>query len=141
MFVKIFRVGEGKEHTERHRANYITHSANPATMKLLHKDHKGLGSCKMRRINGPGMNVGISNLLADILEPIADEMGHKAEKGSTESVLSVADMGPETWEVGKLTPVNLRGYKSKFETNYQLRANFLRLSLWKNKKFVRKYFF
>ena len=50
-------------------------------------------------------------------------------------------MGPETWEVGKLTPVNLRGYKSKFETNYQLRANFLRLSLWKNKKFVRKYFF
>ena len=50
-------------------------------------------------------------------------------------------MGPETWEDGKLTPVNLSGYKSKFETNYQLRANFLRLSLWKNKKFVRKYFF
>ena len=24
-------------------------------------------------------------------------------------------MGPETWESGNDTPVNLRGYKSKFE--------------------------
>ena len=42
-------------------------------------------------------------------------------------------MGPETWEVGKLTPVNLREYKGKFETKYQVRANLRKLSLWKNK--------
>ena len=60
-------------------------------MKLLHKDHKGPNTVKTRRLNGPGMNVGISNLLADLLEPIADEMGGKAERGSTEAVLSTVD--------------------------------------------------
>merc|ERR1711888_435988 len=70
MFIKIFRVGEGSGQTERLRSNYITHSANPANMKLLHKDHKGPGTKKMRRINGPGLTVGISNLLGEMLEPI-----------------------------------------------------------------------
>ena len=69
MYIKIFRVGEGSGQTERIRSNYITKSANPATMKISHKDHKGPGTKKMRRINGPGMNEGISNLLADLLEP------------------------------------------------------------------------
>ena len=72
MFIKIFRVGENRAHTERHRSNFITHFANPSQMKLLHKYHKGPGTKKMRRLNGPGMNVAVSNLLADLLEPIAD---------------------------------------------------------------------
>ena len=91
MYIKIFRVGEDLGHTERHRSNYITHSANASNMKMLHKDHKGPGSRKMRRLNGPGFNETISNQLADLLEPIAGEMRNKAEKGSTESVLSEAD--------------------------------------------------
>ena len=49
------------------------------------------GPVKMRRINGEGMNVGVSNFLADLLEPIASEMSEKAEKGSTEAVLSEGD--------------------------------------------------
>ena len=32
-------------------------------------------------------------------------------------------MGPETWEPGNDTPVNLRGYKSKFEKNDQFHDN------------------
>ena len=77
MFIKIFRMGENQGQTERHRSNHITHSANPSRMKLLHKDHKEPGSVKMRRLNGPGMNVAISNLIAEVLEPIADEMIQK----------------------------------------------------------------
>ena len=89
--MKIFRVGEAQGHTERHRSNLITHSANPACMKILHKDHKGPGKVKVRRLNGPGMNAGISNCLADLLEPIAGEMKTKFERGSTESFLSTID--------------------------------------------------
>ena len=36
---------------------------------------------------------------------------------------STITMGPETWEAGKDTPVNLREYKSKFEKNDQLHDN------------------
>ena len=89
--MKVFRVGEAKGQTDRHRGNSITHSTNPSNMRLLHKDHKGPGVIKMHRLNGPGMNLGLSNFLADLLEPIAGEMVDKAEKGSTESVLSVVD--------------------------------------------------
>ena len=62
-------------------------------MRLLHKDHKDPGSVKVRRLNGPGMNVGIGNCIADILEPIANEMPRKwkMECGSTESALNLAD--------------------------------------------------
>ena len=57
LFIKIFRVGEAKGYTERHRSNSITLSSNPSNMKLLHKDHKGPESRQMRRLNGLGMNV------------------------------------------------------------------------------------
>ena len=36
---------------------------------------------------------------------------------------STITMGPETWEAGKDTPVNLREYKSKFEKIDQLHDN------------------
>ena len=66
LFLKIFKVGESSEHVERHRTNYINQSANPSGMKLLLKDHKGLEKIHTRRLNGPGMNIHISNLLSDI---------------------------------------------------------------------------
>ena len=90
--MKMFRMGEGKGHTLRHRSNLITHSGNPSNMRLYHKDHKGPGSTKMRRVNGPGLNTPFSNLLAKLLEPIAGDMKGRLEKGSTESVLSVGDV-------------------------------------------------
>merc|ERR1712030_115420 len=62
-------------------------------MRLYHKDHKGPGSMAMRRVNGQGMNVQLSNNVAEILEPIANEMPrkYKMECGSTESALNHAD--------------------------------------------------
>ena len=90
-FIKIFKVGEARNHVERHRSNNITYSANPSNMRLLHKDHKPPGSVQMRRLNGPGMNIGVSNFLAEVLEPIAREMESKYEKGSTEAVLNMVD--------------------------------------------------
>ena len=71
LFIKMFRVGEGAKHVGRHRGNAITHSANPSRMKVLHKDHKGPGTVKMRRINGPGLNIHISNFISEILENLA----------------------------------------------------------------------
>ena len=47
-------------------------------------------------------------------------------------------MGPKTWEIGKLTPVNLRGNKMNFETKHQVRADVCGLSLWKSKIFGEK---
>ena len=60
-------------------------------MKLLLKDHKGLEKVATRRTNGPGMNIHISNLLSDVLEPVADQMSCKWEQGSTEAVLARID--------------------------------------------------
>ena len=45
----------------------------------------------MRRLNGPGMNIHLSNLMSELLEPVGGEMVDKAEKGSTENVLNVVD--------------------------------------------------
>ena len=74
MFIKNFKVGEAQDHIERHRSNSVCYTANPSNMKLYHKDHKGPGSLATRRINGPGMNVPLSNYIAELLEPIADEI-------------------------------------------------------------------
>ena len=87
LFIKIFKMGEGADQVERHRANLITHSRNPSSMKLLHKDNKEGSEVQTRRLNGPGLNVGLSNLISEILEPIAGEMSHKVERGSTENTL------------------------------------------------------
>merc|ERR1711888_417258 len=92
MFIKIFWVGEQVDHIERHRSNSITHLANPSHMKLYHKDHKPPGKVHMRRTNGPGLNLPFSNYLADVLEPIANEMVEKREFGSTETFLNQVDM-------------------------------------------------
>ena len=91
MFVKIFKMGENQDQTHRHRGNVMSQAANPAAMKLMHKDHKRGEEVHMRRYNGPGMNVHMSNLLAELLEPIADEMEDKHERGSTEAVLNMGD--------------------------------------------------
>ena len=91
MFLKIFKVGESSDHVERHRTNHINQSANPSAMRLLLKDHKGLEKIHTRRLNGPGMNTNLSNLLSDVFEPIANNMPKSWEQCSTESVLGKVD--------------------------------------------------
>ena len=91
MFVKIFKVGENSDQVSRHRGNVINYSVNPSSMKILHKDHKAGEEIQTRRLNGPGMNVNLSNFVLELLEPIAEEMSKKAERGSTEAVLSLVD--------------------------------------------------
>ena len=95
MFIKIFKMGEASKQVERHRGNLINHSSNPSAMKITHKDHKKGEEVHMRRINGPGLNLPLSNLLADMLEPIAGEMTGKVERGSTENVMNLVDVRNE----------------------------------------------
>ena len=87
-FLKIFRVGENSDQLERHRTNYVNKSANLSAMKLLLKDHKGLEKISTRRTNGPGINIHLSNLLADIIEPVVDYMPQSWEHRSTESTIN-----------------------------------------------------
>ena len=65
--------------------------SQPTQLKLLLKDQEGLEKVATRRTNGPGMNIHISNLLSDILKPLADQMSCKWEQGSTEAVLARID--------------------------------------------------
>ena len=92
MFIKIFKMGESTKQVERHRANLINHSSNPSAMKISHKDHKAGDEVHMRRINGPGLNLPLSNCLAELLEPIAGVMCGKVERGSSENVLNLVDV-------------------------------------------------
>ena len=102
LFIKIFKVGESADQVDRHRANVINHSVNPSAMKILHKDHKKGGKVQVRRLNGPGMNIHLSNFLAEILEPIGGEMEGRAEKGSTENVLYEVDRYNEEIEKSEM---------------------------------------
>ena len=58
---------------------------------FMHKDHKKGDKVEMRRYNGPGVNVHLSNVLGELLEPIANEQKQKYETGSTEAALNVVD--------------------------------------------------
>lgn len=98
LFIKIFKIGQDSDHVSRHRANFITHSRNPSSMKLLHKDHKCGEEVKTRRLNGPGLNTPFSNLISEVLEPIAGNMKNKVERGSTENVLNDGDVYNEKVE-------------------------------------------
>ena len=92
MLMKIFRYGADWRHEERHRETKVNQSCSVSSMSLLVKDHKVWdpteGPPKTRPVCGPGFNVHFSDIVSEILEPVANAMKHTAEVISTEDMVS-----------------------------------------------------
>ena len=99
MLMKITRMGEDHHHEGRMRETNLTHSGNVSSMYLLVKDHKPVGSYDPE--DGPptrpvhtaysGMDNPLSNLVSDLIEPVADIRADTNEVISTEDELSRVD--------------------------------------------------
>ena len=92
MLLKLTNMGEKWEHEKRFRESNIKHSGYVAVMSLLYKSHK-----KEEKQTRPvvaaneGIGASISNLLSEILEPLADSLEDKIEVISTEDYLARVD--------------------------------------------------
>ena len=93
MAIKFFKIGSNWKHGDRVRSTLINHSLNVCPMYLTYKDHKGWkgednSPPPTRPIAGgnAGMNLHISEILSEIIEPIVD-----AHVGSDE-IISTEDM-------------------------------------------------
>ena len=108
MLMKIFKIGAEWGHTERFRETMLTNSLSVCPLYLLYKDHKGRDLSK-----GPvpptrpvasgnrGMNMNMSEILSDILEPIADGVEDSYEVISTEDMVArmiKVDRSLENWD-------------------------------------------
>ena len=90
MLIKIFQIGEDWGHQSRHREMRINHSATPSSMYMLIKDHKQ-GRVRGRPVNGPGLNTNLSDIISDVVEPIANAMNNDSEMMSTEDMMAHFD--------------------------------------------------
>ena len=110
MLIKTFKIGEEWNHGDRMRETMINNSLAVCPLYLLYKDHKGWDRSK-----GPipptrpvasgnrGMNLHLSEILSDILEPVADEVKNSNEVISTEDMIArmlVKDRSLEDWHEG-----------------------------------------
>ena len=126
MLVKTFKIGDNWNHGERMRETVINHSLAVCPMYLLYKDHKGWDISK-----GPipptrpvasgnrGMNMHLSGILSNILEPIAEGVRDSREVISTEDMVArllVLDRSLEGWdEVSWLKGVKYEGFSACME--------------------------
>ena len=111
MLLKFFKIGEKWGHTSRFRETMLNNSLTVCPMYLLYKDHKGWDLSK-----GPvpptrpvasgnrGMNMHLSELLSEVLEPVADGVEDTYEVISTEDMLAkmlIVDRSLEGWNKNK----------------------------------------
>ena len=95
MLIKFFKLGAEWGHSDRMRETMLNNSLSLCPLYLLFKDHKGWSLAK-----GPvpptrpvasgnrGMNMHLSEILSEILEPIADEAKNTCEVISTEDMVA-----------------------------------------------------
>ena len=95
MLLKIFKVGKNWQHEDRMRETMLNNSLALCPMYLLFKDHKGWDIKK-----GPvpptrpvasgnrGMNIHLSEIVSEILEPVADSYKGSHEVISTEDLIA-----------------------------------------------------
>ena len=95
MMAKIFKVGKSSEHQDRVRETMMGESLSVCPVSLLYKDHKGWnpGSGSVpptRHVAGGhvGMNLHLSELVSDILEPVVDTIKEGEEVISTEDMVA-----------------------------------------------------
>ena len=88
MHIKMQGMGENWGHTKRMRGTAMTRSQNLASLRLLLKDHKK--ELKTRQVvSGCDSNtVGLSNIMSDLVESIANAIEESHETISTEDMLS-----------------------------------------------------
>lgn len=92
-WLKFTSAGESHQHEERFRMTCTSQAAAPATMYLLHKDHKQVATGEIppsRPVVSDltGMGVHLSNLVSTILEPIAEAIPNKIDVISTEDAMA-----------------------------------------------------
>ena len=95
MMVKIFKIGKNWEHEDRIRETMMGESLSVCPVSLLYKDHKGWknGSGTIpptRSVAGGhvGMNLHLSEIISDILEPIVETLTEGEEVISTEDLVA-----------------------------------------------------
>ena len=124
--IKTFKIGEGWDHVERMRETMINNSLAVCPLYLLYKDHKGWDVSK-----GPvpptrpvasgnrGMNLHLSEILSDILEPVADGVKDSCEVISTEDMVArmlLKDRSLVGWHEGSwLRNVEREGFSACME--------------------------
>ena len=95
MMIKIFSKGEVWEHTHRIRESMLGEAMATCRLSLLYKDHEGwashMGTCPPTRpvISGNmGMNIHLSEVVSDLIEPLVDKFMGGRESISTEDMIS-----------------------------------------------------
>ena len=95
MLIKIFKIGKYWRHGSRVRETMMGNALETCPVHLLYKDHKGWsedkgGVAPTRHVAGGnrGMNLHISEIVSDILEPMVGRVEGGQEVISTEDSLS-----------------------------------------------------
>ena len=111
MLTKIFKLGQTWDQVDRVRETVINRSMAICPMFLLYKDHKGWkwgdgGSPPTRPIvsGNKGMNMHLSEMISEVVEPVADVYKHGFEAISTEDLLAnfmMVDKMYEGWSPTK----------------------------------------
>ena len=88
MWIKMQNLGQNHSHEQRMRDSKITHSNNIADMYLLYKDHK-LTEDTRPVVTGCNSNtVGLSNMVSEFLESVANSVSEPYEAISSEDMLA-----------------------------------------------------
>ena len=95
MLIKIFSIGEDWKHTSRIRESMLGESMATCPLTLLYKDHKGwtseMRTCPPTRpVAGGhlGMNLHLSEVVSDLVEPLVDKYEGGRENISTEDLIA-----------------------------------------------------
>ena len=95
-------MGESRGHQPRMREALLQDSNQVPPMKLLVKDHKPVGADGLPATRpvvsaNSGMNVALSNILSDILEPTSRTIRESTEVVSTEQTLNLINTLNDQW--------------------------------------------
>ena len=98
MLIKVCRVGKSWNHTDRVRETMINNSLAVCPLYLLFKDHKSwswaLGTAPPTRpvaAGNTGMNIHISEVVSEVIEPLVETFVGGLEIISTEDMLAHID--------------------------------------------------
>ena len=107
MLLKVTKMGSNWQHEDRHRESNIKHSGYVAPMSLLVKDHKKVEEGKLPKTRpvvsaSEGIGTSFSNILSEIVEPLADSLTDSMEVISTEDFISRIEETNES--LAKISP-------------------------------------
>merc|ERR1712082_501212 len=112
MWIKMLGMGEAWGHGPRIRESLIQQSCVVPPMKLLVKDHKkvhedGVPPTRPVVSASKGINVGLSNIISDVLEPLSRGIKDSGEVISTEHLLNEINSLNQEWKAGGANPEDM----------------------------------